>query len=93
MSEAKFTPEPWNLVVEKTRDENIHIDICNNSGHFIGLVVNNVNIGVEEALANANLIAASPELYEFIDCVMRITDDVSLYKEADRLLRKARGER
>lgn len=64
MSLTKFTPKPWNLTVENTEDGNIHIDICDNSGHFVGLVVNNANIGVEEALANANLMHAAPDMYE-----------------------------
>jgi hypothetical protein len=46
----------------------------------------------EECKANANLIAAAPEMYEFIDLVKMTTDNVSLYNEADKLLRKARGE-
>lgn len=105
MSKPKFTPKPWNLTVENTGDGNIHIDICDNSGHFIGLVVNNSNIGVEEALANANLMHAAPDMYEELEEILSDLDTFpqvapgvdhpevfDLKQKIQKLLCKARGE-
>ena len=99
MSLTKFTPKPWNLTVENTGDGNIHIDICDNSGHFVGLVVNNADIGVEEALVNANLMRAAPEMYEACSfhcetrCKMRnLNKNVCKNCLFGKALRKARGE-
>jgi hypothetical protein len=97
MTDVYFTPEPWDLVVETTRDGDIHIDICDNSGHFVGLVVNNANIGVEEALANAKLMRAAPEMYRLLWQVADVMDDSEDCGEIpleriEALLREIRGE-
>jgi len=71
MNEAKFTKGPW---VKKpalgTEDEFLYWDIRVEGGRYrgdIGSVHNAEHIGgitKEECSANANLIAAAPEMYE-----------------------------
>jgi len=56
---AKHTPEPWRIVYARPgfdRDFGVKVDGC------IGVVVAEGDVRVEEAHANARLIAAAPDL-------------------------------
>ena len=96
MSEAKFTKGPWKVV---------------DNGHFLQISFpweNNPNVidrycrSVADIhnndTANANLIAAAPDMYDALEEVWRILDStmpLSRDNRADRIkriLRKARGE-
>ena len=96
MSEAKFTKGPWKVV---------------DNGHFLQISFpweNNPNVidrycrSVADIhnndIANANLIAAAPDMYEALEEVWRILDStmpLSRDNRADRIKRilcKARGE-
>lgn len=96
MKEAKFTKGEWIVYVEsdnfgrQSYDE-IVIGMASYNddpyGHYcMHKVVIEDEETSEEAMANANLIAAAPEMYEFIETHM------GGYPEAEALLAKARGE-
>lgn len=107
MSGAKFTKGDW--VAEAPSER--HIMECGadittyevNCGEkevcgFVFLESNGYSLG--EASANANLIAAAPEMYEMLELIANEAKDfsertgkpVSWVKDAEALLTKARGE-
>jgi len=98
MNKAKFTKGPWLVCGYEVK---IKVDF--NDGWFpiCSLTVFN------EAKANANLIAAAPDMYDQIeesnDCMMALADTLASYghnvhdlieqvKRNQQLLAKARGE-
>ncbi|MBX2848943.1 MAG: hypothetical protein KTR16_11525 [Acidiferrobacterales bacterium] len=75
MSEAKFTKGEWVASEGVGGGAIVYIP---NGGFDIS--------GIPDAIFNAHLIAAAPEMYEFIETHM------GGYPEAEDLLAKARGE-
>ena len=74
MSEAKFTKGPWTIEHDREFDECIiyaereedRVVICEVSTYVT--VSNDDNcIDVDQIIANANLIAAAPDMYEALD--------------------------
>ena len=68
---AKFTPGPWSISDDREWDGSDSLDILTSGGWGDGLPwiagVHGANVGPkdkEETEANANLIAAAPEMYE-----------------------------
>lgn len=104
MSKPKFTPGPW-----KVRQYNHYIgkNYTTRRTHKVenksGLqVVCTVTSGVY-AQGNLDLIAAAPEMYDFINYFLTVSGqsvlrflpyDIAkkIFDEADRITRKARGE-
>ncbi len=83
MSETKFTPGPWRQQEFESKHESCYLIVnCDDATDLLA------NCQTE---ANAHLIAAAPELYEFI---MDEMPDfrLSVREEAVKLLAKARGE-
>ena len=91
MSETKFTKGPWkrkdNFVYSPMFDEDDTL--------FVSIAV--ACTGIAPAIANANLIAAAPDMYEALETIERVAgigmmeDDPARVKARDAL-RKARGE-
>ncbi|AUR92548.1 hypothetical protein NVP1173O_72 [Vibrio phage 1.173.O._10N.261.55.A11] len=81
MSEAKFTKGEWEVEIGCSQafvaTENKFIHESN-----VDIATGNRN----ERIANAHLIAAAPEMYEFIETHM------GGHPEAEEILAKARGE-
>ena len=104
MNQTKFTPGPWksgkNPCMTTVLDgyEGKAIYSKNGSYHIAWANAENEDgeIDIQTALANANLIAAAPEMYAeldhlknyFIQPYYRI-----IFDRIEELLRKARGER
>lgn len=96
MTKPKFTPGPWFRVGrsvrwKKEQKELPHRTLPN------GLICSCKSAEDwpecdAEARANASLIAAAPEMYDFIELVKLTTNDINIYNEAEKILRKARGE-
>jgi len=97
MSEAKFTPGPWNT------DSNSEGEIYSRRGIVVAFVTNREGDNV--GLANAHLIAAAPELYEQLkiarECIaycrrvhpdLQSGEGIPVELFIDAALRKARGE-
>ncbi|AUR87909.1 hypothetical protein NVP1105O_66 [Vibrio phage 1.105.O._10N.286.49.B4] len=81
MSEAKFTKGEWRILDKYQVGVNVNFG----DGFFTIASCQVFN----EAKANANLIAAAPEMYEFLESLqLDVTND---YKR-DEILAKARGE-
>ncbi len=92
MTEAKFTNGKWE-VVEESEHHGFYVEDSNGYTvadlYFISkLSEASVNHG-DNAKANAHLIAAAPEMYEFLESLQL---DVSNDYKRDELLAKARGE-
>ncbi|MGB1281192.1 MAG: hypothetical protein ACPG5V_14630 [Vibrio cyclitrophicus] len=107
MSEAKFTKGEWIVYVEsddfgrQSYDE-IVIGMASYNddpyGHYcMHKVVIEDEETSEEALANAHLIAAAPDIYEYLEGLYQnlcsIGDDSETVDEIKTLLAKARGEK
>ena len=98
MSEAKFTKGPWTAKYDPQL--RALIQIYNTEDRVMVAVL--PDRGTVEAMpeieANANLIAAAPDMYEALEEVWRILDStmpLSRDNRADRIKRilcKARGE-
>ena len=103
MSETKFTPGPWRIsagnignAIEAQSGKNVHefddgfrilatFQPCEPTGKYLE--------EQENAKANANLIAAAPEMYAvlaWLNCRGGLGSDV--HKSIDAALAKARGE-
>lgn len=93
MSEPKFTSGPWSL---KHESYGVHIEP---SIAWIGFGTAHTET---EHKANAALIAAAPEMYEFIEWLRTVKGQCTILKakrylpqildKADEILKKARGE-
>ena len=97
MSEAKFTKGQWSV---KPQGE-LHFNVCVLSK---GVSVYSSAKAVNDATFDAHLIAAAPEMYDFIKKVFDIQKNhygyamelhmamIKLAEESEQLLAKARGE-
>ena len=71
MSEPKFTPKPWQRIGMKVCDaDGFPIAKC---GWF--------SQSVEEAMANGDLLAAAPEMYEMLSEAIRIQCHICPFTE------------
>ena len=89
MTEPKFTPAPWFITANKLNVKNVNLDklICFTSNETT----------YNESEANANLIAAAPDLYEALVGVLKLWDatigsEEDAIKQARKAIAKARGE-
>jgi len=101
MSEPKFTKGPWKVQNNLSySDRKYHYQILTKDA---GLwVANTEDCDSEEEEANAALIAAAPELYDFAhffetfagQCYCKILGEAGqkIYDEAVKICKKARGE-
>jgi hypothetical protein len=92
MSEEKFTPGPWNncdgFTVETRKAR-----IC---------IIASLNVSDEASEANAALIAAAPEMCEFLEWLRSIEGQCAILngkkylpqilEKVDEILKKVRGE-
>ncbi|CAM0013893.1 hypothetical protein VPHK375_0077 [Vibrio phage K375] len=83
MSEAKFTKGPW---VARGKTPSRIYGMQRKDKEVIVAATGSV---INEAGANAHLIAAAPEMYEFLESLQLDVDND--YKR-DEILAKARGE-
>lgn len=106
MSEEKFTPGPWVARVEykKSRLSNQTYMLC--SVHADDKCITDsvyvIHDNMDEAAANTRLIAAAPEMYEFIRWIRSVQGQCAIMKwrkflpeildKADEILQKARGD-
>ena len=103
MSNEKFTPGPW-VVIKLFRQETGALAIVHDqSGDTVTICdVIDDKEHPEIADADAALIAAAPEMYEFINWIRSVEGQCAIIKgkkflhkildKADELLKKARGE-
>ena len=103
MSEPKFTPGPWFSVAKLSGSENHRgFKICGDDGWALADIQPVDEDGIE-GRANANLIAAAPELYEALVKLRDYANDSDDYKFgtiltslvfdiAEAALAKSRGE-
>lgn len=100
MSEPKFTKGLWNLDALSVLDSEKHAIAC---CQYNWLLSDDDDEVMANAIANASLIAAAPEMYDFIhffetfsgQAYLRILPDAAgrkIYEDAVRLCKKARGE-
>lgn len=106
MSETKFTPGPWAARIEYKKSilSNQTYTMCSihAAAECIADVVYVIHDNVDEAIANTKLIAAAPEMYEFIRWIRSVQGQCAIMRsrkflpeildKADEILRKARGE-
>ena len=116
MREEKFTPGPWKVGWEKNSllfpfiwQENGYAiaKMCGRPIDRLADIADPVNslddyADQENVLANARLIAAAPEMYEFIRWIRSVQGQCAIMKwrkflpeildKADEILRKAEGE-
>lgn len=99
MSKTKFTPGPWKLIPH-TEDKRLTSVIGKSDLSFHGQFVCNIaTISPEHEVeqANAALIAAAPEMYQFIESVFNSAIHPEafevLQEQAKQVLAKARGDR
>ena len=93
--ETKFTKRPWEIVTDRESD---HYLLTVNCGgvmkiHIITFATDITFAESVEIKANAHLIAAAPEMYEFIERLSDLDDCQMLKSESKQLLAKARGEK
>lgn len=103
---ANFTQGPWRFLEGNDYDEGANVGrpltVCGGNNDDLVNVYSaddsTVSVSREEAVANAHLIAAAPELYEALSHLLviagfPITDSQSaIFNRARTALRKARGE-
>lgn len=98
MSKPKFTPGPWGWCMP---DEVFPAVFCNENGNIIADLYDAKN-NQRQMVANAALIAAAPEMYEFIEWLRSVEGQCAILKakrylpqildKVDEILKKARGE-
>lgn len=98
MSEPKFTQGPWGWCMP---DEVFPAVFCNENGNIIADLYDAKN-NKRQMVANAALIAAAPEMYEFIEWLRSVEGQCAILKakrylpqildKVDEILKKARGE-
>lgn len=108
MTERKWTPGPWPVPHFARDDVNCDctyicaeyggmgsiatIDVCKSENFDWG---DDFGPDVEQAKANAHLIAAAPDMYEALMCLLTCEDEghvIDAHNRAHAALRKAEGE-
>lgn len=95
---AKHTPGPWSIITSETCDLYAGIESDDFSIVVIGYPEDDDDGGVrgktpEEAMANAHLIAAAPDLLESLERVVAIADRNTVeFNAAKAAIAKAKGE-
>lgn len=87
MSETNFTKGPWTVYISPVELNQGYISVECNSGVIYGEPM--YKSSEVEDTANAYLMAAAPEMYEFLESLQL---DVSNDYKRDEILAKARGE-
>lgn len=93
MSEPKFTPGPWEAIPGNSM---IRVNPLVDPRYLGGLYIADIQLLLQEAEANANLIAAAPEMYGLLDELDKAATAAeidALYARIPVLLKKARGEK
>ena len=108
MREEKFTPGPWSACkIEHYHPQLIGETCCVKIGENIieldYIEFGHENKDYEQSEANAALIAAAPEMYEFILWIRSVQGQCAIMKwrkflpkildKADEILHKAQGEK
>lgn len=105
MSE-KFTKEPWEISDMSCHDAMDNFTVCfhigvSSTGEMIADCQSDNKADYERVRANAYLMKAAPEMYEFVKMFTSTAGQILLshadngkeiYNEAVRILKKARGE-
>jgi len=94
-NETKFTLGPWKYVHEQdtrmcSSGQNAH-KILAMSGDY-EIIVSRINVSENEDIANANLIAAAPEMYEALRA-LSTGEGLQPGQTIESILLKARGEK
>lgn len=96
MNKPKFTPGPWEAIPGNSM---VRVNPLVDQGYLGGLYIADIQLLLPEAEANANLIAAAPEMYEALekvaeygDCFAHKTGERNPYRMVMEALKKARGE-
>ena len=101
MSETKFTPGPWHvgnqdIYADGSDGDDLVICAIGQAGGFRSAEFSVVRGKRSAAEANAHLIAAAPDLYDFLAtlCMMRgiRKNYPGLVEHSEKALAKARGE-
>lgn len=102
MSSEKFTPGEWQKCKIKhfhphLIGETVCVKIGENLLYIDYIDFEHQNQCFSESEANAALIAAAPEMYDLLRRMVEYADNVQLIplyiQEAEKLLKKARGEK
>jgi hypothetical protein len=94
MAEVKFTKGPWVHYIRKADLNAGYVDIESCNGVFI-CGYNMYSSDAVECIANANLIAAAPDMYAMLEKIAGATVhnfDYATAKPIYELIAKARGE-
>ena len=97
MSETKFTPGPWKATYDSQLQAAIEIYNTEDRTMVATLPDRGTVEAMPEIEANANLIAAAPDMYEALkesclDCLLEQDKDLCDFCYIGKALRKARGE-
>ena len=91
MSEPMFTKGLWNLDALSVIDSEKHAIAC---CQYNWLLSDDDDEVMANAIANASLIAAAPEMYAMLeDMLARFAEESVEYGMIQKLLAKARGEK
>ena len=93
MTETKWTPGPW--AVDRPSDPNQRMYIVREFNWRLVASMENGNkflAWAEETSANANLIAAAPDMYAALKMVSGMDLHHEVLAVVDAAMRKARGE-
>lgn len=100
MNNEKFTPGKWRLTAHKRNILIYHRrDVDVGLGQIVAIIEASSDEEVENAVANARLIAAAPEMYDLLRTHCRECERIPGNEnrecelcEFNRVLKKARGE-
>jgi len=105
MSDTKFTPAPWRVHKQEHARNELWLTVLNGSidvTHNKSIATNRYSaLSDEENLANAHLIAASPDLYSALEAIIKqwdtpnwkLTESTGVFiTQGRKALAKARGE-
>lgn len=100
-TQPKFTPGPW--FIRRASPNNAHLTVFVSSYDILTLGCNGFPYvgppessgyleAVAEVKANANLIAAAPEMYECLESLIGKTNNPLIDQHIKEVLAEARGE-
>ena len=85
---AGHTPGPWKVFEPIARGEDLDVEIYSDEQEYIGAV--GIERGINNAMANARLIAAAPDLLAFAEATAHTFGaDTMIGKEARAAIAKA----
>lgn len=89
-NKVSFTPGPWKVLEIKNDKELMFV--VKSDERMIGSFHGFYSDADDKLKADANLLAAAPEMFEMLETILNETDDAVWITKIESIINKAKGE-